>query len=263
MPGLEDRVFPSTDPGSLRLSEDRVVHQFNIRTDEVEWNTPQFFYLNLQAAHFPYSNPQMPALINEQPIRRADISLENIESLQATYWNAIAVADQAIANMIERLRQKGVYQDTVVVILGDHGESLFDDHFLGHGHALNETQTRIPLVMSSPGVETSRAVGQVDVAELVVRAATGRIDATTGVEHAAPQLQIVGSLNQPQLVGTVAASEIRTILDPRTRKVFFNDLGRWEDFDQAINDPELTQRTAKLIQLWAAARWEDHLARAK
>ena len=260
---LEDRVFASKDPGSLRLSEDRVVQQFNIRTAEVDWKTPQFFYINLQAAHFPYSNPKMPSLINDRPIERSDISVENIESLQATYWNSIAVADQAVGSIMERLKQLGVYEDTVIAVVGDHGESLFDDHFLGHGHALNETQTRIPLVISIPGLDVNGAVGQKDVAELLVRAATGRIDKSDLGGHKAPQLQVVGSLNRPQLIGTVSTGEIRTVLDLRTRKVFFNDLGRWEDFDKAINDPGLKQRTKRLIELWEGARWEDYISRPK
>ncbi len=260
---LADRVFPSTDPGSLRLSEERVVRQFKLRSDEVDWKSPQFFYINLQAAHFPYSNPEMPAIINTRHIKRSDIRVENVEQLHATYWNALAVADQAIAGIVAQLKQKGVYQDSVIVILGDHGESLFDDHFLGHGHALSETQTRIPLVMSTPGFATKSAVGQIDVAELMVRAATGRFDRKSWSGHDSIQLQAVGSLDQPQLIGTVSSGDVRTILDLRARRVFFNDLGRWEDFDQALNDPEVKLRTAKLIQLWEDARWEDYLSRGK
>ncbi len=260
---LKDRVFASKEPGSLRLSEDRVVQQFNVRAEEVDWKKPQFFYLNLQAAHFPYSHPNMPMPINPRPINRSDISERNLTSLQATYWNAIAVADQAIASMIERLKQLGVYKDTVIAVVGDHGESLFEDHFLGHGHALNEAQTRIPLVINQPGLNINGAVGQKDVAELLVMAATDRIDKYGWGKQEPPQLQIVGSLNQPQLVGTVSTGAVRTILDLGTRKVFFNDLRRWEDFDKAINDSRLGERTKKLIELWEGARWEDYLSRSK
>jgi hypothetical protein len=54
---LDDRVYPSTDLGSLRLSEKRVLQQFRSRVEEVDWTRPNFFYINLQAAHFPYSYP--------------------------------------------------------------------------------------------------------------------------------------------------------------------------------------------------------------
>ena len=138
---LEDRVYASKDPGSLRLSEDRVVRQFNARTNQVDWNQPQFFYINLQAAHFPYTHPNMPAILTDHPIPRSEISKANRAWVEMTYWNALAVADQAVCSLIDQLQKLNVYQKTTVMILGDHGESLFDDNFLGHGHALDQAQT--------------------------------------------------------------------------------------------------------------------------
>jgi len=259
---LEDRVYGSKAPGSLRLSEERIVRQFNLRSGEVDWKQPQFFYINLQAAHFPYSHPTMPGLINKTPIKRSEITEDNIQLLQATYWNAIAVADQAVGQIVQRLKQMQVFDDTLVVVVGDHGESLFDDHFLGHGHALNQAQTHIPLVFSRSGITLDRAVGQVDVAELIVKVATDRMDMSE-LMVPTPQLQIVGTLNRPQLIGTVSGRNNRTTLDLRTRKLYFSDLQRWEDYDQAVKDPALQQRTDKLIELWARARWKDYLSRSR
>jgi len=259
---LEDRVYGSKAPGSLRLSEERIVRQFNHRSGEVDWNQPQFFYINLQAAHFPYNHPTMPGLVNKTPIERSEISENNIELLQATYWNAIAVADQAVGKILQHLKQMQVFHDTLIVIVGDHGESLFDDGFLGHGHALNQAQTNIPLVFSRPDISLDWAVGQVDVAELVVRAATDRLE-NVQKNHSYSQLQIVGSLNQPQLIGTVSRGDIRTILDLRTRELYFSDLKRWVDYDLANKDVDLTDRTNQLIKLWETARWKDFKSRKK
>ncbi len=259
---LEDRVYVSKEPGSLRLSEERMVRQFDLRTGEVDWGVPQFFYINLQAAHFPYHHPGMPALTNDTPIRRADISEENRNHLQATYWNAIAVADRAVGGIIDRLKRLGVYEDSVIAVVGDHGESLFDDHFLGHGHALNQAQTQIPLVLNRPGIDVARAVGQIDVAELLIRVATDRLGRGDWKRREDIQLQIVGSMNRPQLVGMVSHGEIRTTLDLRTRKLFFSDLKRWEDFDKAAKDPALQQRANRLVELWERARWKDYLSRS-
>ncbi len=258
---LQDRVYPSKDSGSLRLSEDRVVQAFFERSSDVDWKQPQFFYINLQAAHFPYSYPSMPVLVGERPIPRSEISETNRDWLETTYWNAVSVADQAIGRIIQRLKKLGVYDQTLVVIVADHGESLFDDHFLGHGHALDEAQTRIPLIFNRPGIDVKSAVGQVDMADLVVQLATGRFSNQQWDAPQKPVLQIVGSLDVPQLVGTVSYGEIRTILDLRTRKVFFSDLERWEDFDVAYDDPVMGARTKGLINLWESTRWENHLAR--
>ena len=260
---LEDRVYASTESASLRLSEERIVRQFNARTVEVDWDRPQFFYVNLQAAHFPYSHPTMPSLINEHPIKRSEINKGNQKHLEATYWNAIAVADQAVGAMLKQISSLGVLNDTLIMVLSDHGESLFDDDFLGHGHALNEAQTRIPLIINQPGIDIRSAIGLVDITELLVRVATGRYENNDNHDLKQLQLQFVGSLNTPQLVGTVSSGEVRTILDLRTREVYFSDLNLWKGFDEAWEDSFLRPRVKELIALWEKARWEDHLSRVE
>ena len=151
---LDDRVFPSTEHGSLRLSEERVIEQFQNRIKQVDFAQPQFFYLNIQAGHFPYSHPKMTKRIADNLIPRSDINGENKNRVAETYWNAIANADWAVGKVIESLKERNQLDKTTLVILGDHGESLFDDGFLGHGHALNDTQTKIPLIINDPTIFT-------------------------------------------------------------------------------------------------------------
>jgi hypothetical protein len=257
---IDDRVYPSKNSASLRLSEERVIQAFKERASQADWSQPQFFYINLQAAHFPYSHPGMPRLFIEQPIPRSDINEKNRKWLEATYWNAVAVADNAVGDIVSHLEQLGVYEQTLIVLVGDHGESLFDDHFLGHGHALNDVQTHIPLILNKPNIEVRSAIGQVDIADLIVQLASDRFDQEQwdAPEKIVPQ--IVGSWSHPQLIGTVSYGGSRTILDHRTRKVFFSDLQRWADFDAVWDDPELGPRTRDLINIWEKVQWNNHTA---
>ncbi|HHH38112.1 MAG TPA: hypothetical protein ENK50_00870 [Sedimenticola sp.] len=258
---IEDRVFPSKDSGSLRLSEARVVQAFRQRLKQVDWNRPNFFYVNFQAAHFPYSHPGMPMILIDRPVQRKEIRPENREKVQATYWNAIAVADDAFGKLISALKEKGVYRDTLVVVLGDHGESLFDNGHLGHGFELNEIQTRIPLILNRKGVEVRQAVGQLEVAELLVTLATDRFDPARWQDGRKPVFQFVGSLNRPALIDTVRYGEVRTLLNLGVGKVFFSDLERWRAVEEALSDPVTGPRTRQLIQAWETVRWQAHQAR--
>ncbi|HIE54135.1 MAG TPA: hypothetical protein EYP90_02950, partial [Chromatiaceae bacterium] len=251
---IDDRVYPSKNSGSLRLSEERVLQQFAKRVAETDWSKPNFFYVNLQAAHFPYHYPGMPRILINSPIARNEISYDNRKQVQATYWNAIAVADETFGRMIDTLKQKGVYGDTLVLVLGDHGESLFDDGYLGHGFALNETQTRIPLIINQKGIEIVQAVGQSEVAEILVTAALGRFDPKRWEDPGRSLFQFVGSLDRPQLIGIVSSGETRTILDLNTRKLFFNQSKGWVPFDDAIHDNALGARAKALIEAWETAR---------
>ncbi len=260
---VEERVHPSANPAGLALGGKRLLEEFRKRAGELDWDRPQFIYVNLQSAHFPYSYPEMQALVNHNPIPRAEISAVNRDWLEATYWNAIANADWAVGMMLNELRDQGAYDDTVVVILGDHSESLFEDNFLGHGHALNESQTRIPLVINRAGIDIRQAVGLMDIAEIAVRAATGRFypDAWQDEEHGV--FQLVGHLHRPQLIGTVRYDEVRTVLDLKERKVFFSDSGEWLDFDVALRKRHLEGRVRDLLYQWEQRRWQDYTSRKK
>ncbi|MCB1831036.1 MAG: hypothetical protein KDI49_19195, partial [Gammaproteobacteria bacterium] len=66
--------------------------------------------------------------------------------------------------------------------------------------------------------------------------------------------------DNPQLIGIVSYGEIRTILDLRTRRVYFSDLDHWDEFDLAWKNPTLKPRIQTLIELWERTRWEDYLS---
>ena len=53
--------------------------------------------------------------------------------------------------LIGRLKKLGVWDKTVLVVSGDHGEELFEDGFLGHGHIIKSIQYRTFFVTSRPG----------------------------------------------------------------------------------------------------------------
>ena len=255
---LDDRVFPSTEQGSLRLSEERVVEQFQTRINQVDFTKPQFFYLNIQAGHFPYSHPKMAKRILNNLIPRSEIKEENKNWVAATYWNAIANADWAVGKVIEALKERNQFEKTTIVILGDHGESLFDDGFLGHGHAINDTQTKIPLIINDPAISTDDPIGQADVAEITIRSALGLTNHWTNKDKTV--FQWVGSLSQPTLIAHVKKDGVRTLFDFRSEQVFFSDLTSWKSYKEALSDPVYKDRVINLIREWEALRWREHKA---
>ncbi|MCG7588645.1 sulfatase-like hydrolase/transferase, partial [Photobacterium sp. OFAV2-7] len=137
---IEDRVYANTSLGSLRLGEDVVVSAVNKRLDKVKGTNKQFFYINFQAAHFPYHYEGMKNLLKISPIPRSRISPANKAWLEDTYWNAVAAADHAVGQLMLKLEELGIYDQSLIVVTADHGESLFDDGVLGHGHKINDQQ---------------------------------------------------------------------------------------------------------------------------
>lgn len=252
---LEDRVYPSKAAGSLRLSEERIIQALQERLQVIDWRQPQFIYINFQAAHFPYDHPKMRRSLVKQAIPRAQISASNQKWLADTYWNAIASADWATGETISILQKAGVWEQTTLGLLGDHGESLFDDKFLGHGHAINEIQTRIPFVLNQTGITLHQAIGQIDIAEIVVRVAFNEpLDKMN--DNNERVFQFVGSLDRPQQIGEVTAGEQRTVLDLRNRTVSSLDRKYIGEFNAAMRDPHLHNRALNLVNDWATLRWD-------
>jgi arylsulfatase A-like enzyme len=71
------------------------------------------------------------------------------------YLNALAYADQAIATLIDGLRARRRYDNTLFVIFGDHGEA-FGQHpgNAGHTFFVFDENVRVPLLFVLPGVTT-------------------------------------------------------------------------------------------------------------
>jgi hypothetical protein len=256
---IDDRVFPSKEEGSLRLSEERIVEQFQTRVNQSDFTRPQFFYLNLQAGHFPYFSPKMTKRIFNDPIPRSEIKEENKDWLSATYWNAIANDDWAVGKIIDELKDRKLLDQVTIVILGDHGESLFNDGFLGHGHAINDSQTKIPLISNDPNIVVDdEPIGQVDIAEITIRSALGLTNHWANKDKVV--FQLVGNLFEPALIAHVKKGGVRTLFDFRSEQVFFSDLNLWKPYKDALLDPLYKDRVVNLIREWEDLRWREHMA---
>jgi arylsulfatase A-like enzyme len=73
------------------------------------------------------------------------------EYIIAQYDGAIAYMDAAIQRIFTALESKGLAEDTIVVINGDHGETLHDHECWYDHHGLYEPTLVVPLIIRYPG----------------------------------------------------------------------------------------------------------------
>jgi arylsulfatase A-like enzyme len=92
----------------------------------------------------------------------------------ALYDATIRHVDTEIGRILESLQRSGALQNTLVVVLSDHGEEFLDHVALqerwrhdprgvtgiGHGHTLFDEQLRVPLILMGPGVTPDRVIEQ-------------------------------------------------------------------------------------------------------
>jgi len=83
------------------------------------------------------------------------------------YVGEIAFADEQIGRLLDGLRQRGLLPRTLVVVTGDHGESLGDHGERDHGIFVYENVLRVPLIISGPAVAPARVSGLVRLVDVM------------------------------------------------------------------------------------------------
>jgi sulfatase-like protein len=246
-----ERAFSFGTTASLLLDGRKVLRAFDRAFGAAEgWRRPTFAYFNFQEAHFPYAHADMPQFLPGRPIPRGEISQANRLWVAHTYWNAVAYDDWLIGQLVARLKRLGVWEDTLLLVTADHGESLFDDAFLGHGHVINRQQTQIPLILSRPGVAIAQPIGLADYRALILRALGANVP-----ERRGPVFQHVSRLDAPAAIGLVGPGEVWTTFQLETEEVGFSESGRRVRYSALKPGSAEKARADAVIDEWTRQRW--------
>ena len=68
----------------------------------------------------------------------------------AQYDGAIAYMDAAIQGIFNALAARGVLDETIVVVNGDHGETLYDHECWFDHHGIYDNVLHVPLILRYP-----------------------------------------------------------------------------------------------------------------
>jgi arylsulfatase A-like enzyme len=119
---------------------------------EQHGHRPFFYFLHLYDPHTPYEPPE--------PFRS--------QYKNSPYDGEIAYADQVVGDFLSFLKEKGIYDNAMIVILADHGEGLNDHREEEHGIFLYREAIQVPLFVKLPhsaraGTSVAAPVGLIDV----------------------------------------------------------------------------------------------------
>ena len=91
-----------------------------------------------------------PLLYDRFTLERLGISELDLARLRNFYYACVTFADYQISRLIAKLKEKGMYDDTLIVVTSDHGEMLGDFGTMGKRTMFNGAN-HIPLMMKVPG----------------------------------------------------------------------------------------------------------------
>ncbi len=101
-----------------------------------------FLWMHLYDPHYPYRPPEPYAS----------------EYKDRPYDGEIAFADAQVGRLIRFLKSKGLYTNTLIVLSGDHGESLGEHGEKTHGFFIYNSTLHVPFIVHLPGAASSEVV---------------------------------------------------------------------------------------------------------
>ncbi|MGD8440789.1 MAG: sulfatase [Holophagae bacterium] len=99
------------------------------------------------------------------------------ENIPRYYRAGVASFDRSFGRLVAALKERGRYDDAVVVFLSDHGEMLGEHDAWGHVEHVFQESLQVPLVIKAPGLPGGRhdatRIGLRDVHDLILEVALG------------------------------------------------------------------------------------------
>jgi choline-sulfatase len=144
----DDDMGPQTEEGKLPgvFAERRGAVVTDHALEWLKHHSQRKFFLwaHYYDPHEPYDPPE--------PYRR--------EYAKSLYDGEIAYMDEQVGRLLAGLDQLGITSRTLVIAIGDHGESLGEHGEATHGLFLYDATLHVPLLIAGPGVPIGKVIGE-------------------------------------------------------------------------------------------------------
>lgn len=132
------------------LSDINAFNQLKEKLKKKEGKEGNVFIIFLDSTHFAYSWPKSME-VPFSPVEDLTVNHylssdpEKLQIIQNRYRNSIYFIDSLFGDFLSFLKQENLYDDSVIVFTGDHGEEFKEKGKLFHASNLSEMQTHVPL----------------------------------------------------------------------------------------------------------------------
>ncbi len=195
-------VLEQADKGSpfsdLNIGERERVSFDRLR--EAVMNRPSgggFYYTALDSPHYNYywHNDFEPPFAEYDKDTRFPMNptKDEVQRVVNRYWNSVAWVDSQIEAFCDFLKSQGRYDDSIIIVTGDHGEEFQELGSWFHCSSLRPEQTQVPILIKWP-------------------ASMGRGPAQKDVNHMDVMPTLMGALGMPE--NTTRGMAGRNLLAP-------------------------------------------------
>jgi len=140
-------------PGAPWQKDKALADYFLGLVDRFDRKHPIFSFVFMDAPHgysFPPQENRFHAESENINYVTATKGSNEIKSAFAAYKNAIRYDDKQFGKMIAKLKEKGLYDDAMIIFTSDHGQEFYEYGAFGHNSSFSEAQTHIPFIVKLP-----------------------------------------------------------------------------------------------------------------
>ncbi len=145
------------DPAGGVMSPDNIQRRGDETVDEaLSWmernnDAPFYMWVHLFDPHAPYDPPKkFGALYPDDP-----------------YSGEVAFTDFLVGRLLGGLERTGLSQDTLVILVGDHGEGLGSHRERFHGLFVYDSTLQVPFIIKAPGFSPQTIESQVRLVDVM------------------------------------------------------------------------------------------------
>jgi hypothetical protein len=247
------RYTTYASPGSLAVSADVVLERVQRFLKDRNRVRPLFLYVNFHDTHFPYWHERIQPLVDPTVLPQGRIVPARAAELRRMYMNTAANVDAAIGRLLSDVRAS-LGREPAIIVTADHGESLFDEGFLGHGYALNDAQTAISLIVSGLAMDIVEPFAQSSIRTALWRALSrepgAAVTPSVRTSDSSAVFQYLGSLERPRQIALTWLHG-QDVYDFRANRAKIRR-GGWKD--PAALTPEEGMAFNHLVRFWERLR---------
>ncbi|HCY40740.1 MAG TPA: hypothetical protein DHV48_05200 [Prolixibacteraceae bacterium] len=112
-------------------------------------------------------------LLKSVQVKKSSRFSESVHELRKGYYASIAFLDQEVGKVLDKIDTEGLYDNTIIIFVSDHGDMLFDKGLFSKGAFFYDPSVRVPFLMRYPnkiqaGTTFDLPVQQYDIAATIL-----------------------------------------------------------------------------------------------
>jgi arylsulfatase len=181
-----------------------------------------------------------PPHFGAQKSLSGDLSEEDIRRMRLSYYSKISMIDEKIGGILTALKERGEYDNTLIVFTADHGDFMGDFGLVYKAQYLSEVLMRIPLLAKPPiagfqGRRESAFVQNFDIAPTCLALSGARIPPDMSAQDLSPFWRSPEAAPRRQYC-FMDGHGLQGVRDERWKLVHYRDREYGEFYDLR-NDP--------------------------